>query len=65
MSKYARPRLTLVVDDDVAELVKQLAEKQSIPTATFAAAIFSKLVRDMAKAEGLPGEKTLMRSYKT
>jgi hypothetical protein len=65
MPKYARTRLTLVVDNDVAELLKQLAELDSIPPATYAAAIVNQVVRARAKEKGLLGEKILTGSHKT
>lgn len=65
MPKYARPRITLVIEEDVAELVKQLAQKHSLPTATFAASIFNKLVRDLANEEGLLGKQKITSDRKT
>jgi hypothetical protein len=65
MPKYARPRLTLVVDADVAELVKQLADLDQRPPATFASMVFSELIRDMAAKRGLLGKQKVTSDRKT
>ena len=52
MPKYARPRLTLVVDEDVAELAKQLADMEKRPLATFAALVFGETIKQMAREKG-------------
>ena len=56
MPKYARPRLTLVVDEDVAELAKQLADMEKRPLATFAALVFGEAIKQMAREKGLLGK---------
>jgi hypothetical protein len=58
-SKYARPRLTLVLDNDVVELTKQIAELEQRPVATFAAMVYSELIRQMAIDKGLIEKKSL------
>ncbi|MBW4600328.1 MAG: hypothetical protein KME29_12160 [Calothrix sp. FI2-JRJ7] len=55
--KFARPRLTLVLDEDVVELTKELAELEQRPVATFAAMIFSDLIRNIAIEKGLQQKK--------
>jgi hypothetical protein len=58
--KYARPRLTLVLDNDVVELTKQIAELEQRPVATFAAMIYSDLIRKLAVEKGvLPKKQNL------
>lgn len=54
--KFARPRLTLVLDEDVVELTKELAEEEQRPVATFAAMVFSELIRKLGEEKGLPGK---------
>jgi hypothetical protein len=63
--KFARPRLTLVLDEDVVELTKQLAELEQRPVATFAALVYSELIRDMAVKKGLLPGKQLASNHKT
>ena len=58
-NKYARPRLTLVLDNDVVELTKQLAELEQRPVATFAAMVFSDLIRKLAVEKGLLAKKMM------
>jgi hypothetical protein len=57
--KFARPRLTLVLDNDVVELTKQLAELEQRPVATFAAMVYSELIHQMAIDKGLIEKKSL------
>ncbi|BAZ13356.1 hypothetical protein NIES4071_51950 [Calothrix sp. NIES-4071] len=63
--KFARPRLTMVLDEDVVELTKKLAELEQRPIATFAALVYSELIRELAVKEGLISKKSLVKSYKT
>ncbi|NJM73028.1 MAG: hypothetical protein HC862_24390 [Scytonema sp. RU_4_4] len=62
MPKYARTRMTIVIDNDVAELLKQLAEDDSIPPATYAAAIINQTIRARAEEKGLLGKPTATKS---
>ena len=48
--------MTIVIDNDVLELLQQLAERESIPVATYAAAIVNQVVRERAKESSLPGK---------
>lgn len=63
--KFARPRLTMVLDEDVVELTKKLAELEQRPIATFAALVYSELIRELAVKKGLISKKLLVKSYKT
>jgi hypothetical protein len=63
--KFARPRLTMVLDEDVVELTKKLAELEQRPIATFAALVYSELIRELAVKKGLISKKSLVKSYKT
>ncbi|MDJ0674026.1 MAG: hypothetical protein QNJ36_01270 [Calothrix sp. MO_167.B42] len=56
MPKYARTRITIVIDNDVADLLKQLAAGDSIPPATYAAAIINQTIRARAQEKGLLGK---------
>jgi hypothetical protein len=65
MSRYTRPRLTLVVDEDVVELAKKLAELEERPVATYAALLLNKVIRELAAQKGLTEKKLTKTDRKT
>lgn len=45
MSNYARPRISIVIDEDVMQAAKQFAEEEQRPVSTYLALLVSEVIR--------------------
>jgi hypothetical protein len=60
MSNYARPRISIVIDEDVMQAAKQFAEEEQRPVSTYLALLVSEVIR--AKVAEREKEKKLVTS---
>lgn len=45
MSSYARPRISIVIDEDVLQAVKEFAEEEKRPVSTYLALLVTEVIR--------------------
>lgn len=60
MSNYARPRISIVIDEDVMQAAKQFAEEDQRPVSTYLALLVTEAIR--AKVAEREGKKKLTTS---
>ncbi|NJM19893.1 MAG: hypothetical protein HC907_14950 [Richelia sp. SM1_7_0] len=50
MSNYARPRVSIVIDNDVMEAAKRFADEEQRPVATYLSLLVSDVIRNKLAA---------------
>lgn len=64
MSSYARPRISIVIDEDVMQAAKEFAKEEKRPTSTYLALLVTEVIRAKV-AQGEEVKKPKGRDRKT
>ncbi len=64
MANYARPRISIVIDEDVMQAAKQFAEEEQRPVSTYLALLVSEVIRAKV-TEREKEKKQMVGNYKT
>lgn len=64
MANYARPRISIVIDEDVMQAAKQFAEEEQRPVSTYLALLVSEVIRAKVAERGKV-KKQMAGSHKT
>jgi hypothetical protein len=64
MANYARPRISIVIDEDVMQAAKQFAEEEQRPVSTYLALLVSEVIRARV-TEREKVKKQMVGSHKT